>query len=208
MKQIFCFGHSVTYGRWDDEGGWTARLRKQLDTESLSEGGEDFQVWNLGIPGDDSSDILDRFEDEIERRVWEEADKVILFQVGANDVQYLDEKEEVRVGEEDFRKNVRKMIDISRNHAEKVVFVGEGFTTLGRIPWASSKIMSDHRLEEYNKILAEVCQQEEVPFVNIRSEYLKSEWIDVLHDGVHPNSEGHRKIWCAVNEKLRSEGLV
>ena len=71
MPQILIFGDSIIYGAWDREGGWAARLRKFLDEKTLTE--EDFYclVYNLGISGDTTEDLLERFEFETEQRIKE-----------------------------------------------------------------------------------------------------------------------------------------
>ena len=60
-KQFFIFGDSITYGVIDREGGWANRLRKYLDARTLDSNGKDlFMLYNLGISGDTSADLLAR----------------------------------------------------------------------------------------------------------------------------------------------------
>jgi lysophospholipase L1-like esterase len=35
--RLLIFGDSITYGAWDIEGGWAARLRKFLDGKTLTD---------------------------------------------------------------------------------------------------------------------------------------------------------------------------
>ncbi|MFB6244841.1 MAG: SGNH/GDSL hydrolase family protein [Candidatus Nanohaloarchaea archaeon] len=210
MPQIFCLGHSITYGRWDTEGGWTQRLREKLDDISLeNEGEEDFQVWNLGIPGEDSRQLLERMDDELGRRIYEPMQQVIILQLGANDIQYLAGEDRIRVTEEEFRANLEKIVEKSREHAEKVVLVSEAFITIdGPIPWAEEKELSDERLEGYVKIQREVSEQENLPFIDLREKFSRQEWEEFLEDGCHPDNQGHRKIFQEVSEKLAEEGIL
>ncbi len=64
MSQILIFGDSNTYGAWDPDGGWVARLRKFADEKNME--GKDYfvLVYNLGIDGDDTSGVLKRIESE------------------------------------------------------------------------------------------------------------------------------------------------
>lgn len=88
------FGHSITQGFWDTEGGWVQRLRKFLDEKSLKQPEEYyFEVYNLGVSGNDSRQLLDRFDDELEARLFDEDETLIIFQIGANDIQYLQAKD-------------------------------------------------------------------------------------------------------------------
>lgn len=125
MTQIFAFGHSLTFGRWDGEGGWVSRLRRFLDKRSLDDPEEeDFLVWNMGVPGDDTDQLLDRFEDELERRLWPE-DTVILIQIGANDLQRVEG--EPRVAPADFRQNLKKLVEMAGNYSEDILLIGDAY---------------------------------------------------------------------------------
>jgi len=69
-------GDSITFGFYDKEGGWIQRLRKFLDDKLLNElEGLDkkilrklknpyFFVYNLGISGNTTENLLERFEFE------------------------------------------------------------------------------------------------------------------------------------------------
>ena len=61
---IYFFGDSITLG-WRDEslGGWPVRLLRGLHAEGHAATG-----YNLGIRGDTSTKIADRWEDEVRRR--------------------------------------------------------------------------------------------------------------------------------------------
>ena len=77
MPNILVFGDSITYGAWDKDGGWVQRLRKFLD-----ENYEDFFVCNLGVSGNNSDDLLKRFEFETEQRIKEEKKTIFIFAIG------------------------------------------------------------------------------------------------------------------------------
>ncbi|MDP3998378.1 MAG: hypothetical protein Q8P89_02085 [bacterium] len=67
---ILAFGTSTTYGAWDIEGGWVQRLRRFLDEKIITANYEhDYFVYNLGVSGDKSADILERFETETKARL-------------------------------------------------------------------------------------------------------------------------------------------
>lgn len=60
--QVFAFGHSITQGFWDREGGYITRLRKFLDKKSLENPDEYyFETYNLGVSGNDSQQLKERF---------------------------------------------------------------------------------------------------------------------------------------------------
>ena len=74
---IGIWGDSITYGKGDKEGlGWVSRLRNSLELED-----DDIEVYNRGVCGHTSADILKRFVVEAESI----EPKKIIFAVGAND---------------------------------------------------------------------------------------------------------------------------
>jgi len=77
MVQILIFGDSITYGAWDKEGGWVRRLRKFLD-----ENYEDYLIYNLGISGNNTDDLIERFEFETKQRLKENDETIIIFAIG------------------------------------------------------------------------------------------------------------------------------
>jgi len=69
-KHILVFGTSTTYGAWDSEGGWVARLRKFLDEKTISSNYKsEGLIYNLGVSGDKTEDVLKRFEPETKARL-------------------------------------------------------------------------------------------------------------------------------------------
>lgn len=211
MVQIFAFGHSITYGNWDTEGGWVQRLREFLDERALEKQDEELvsEVLNLGIPGETSEELLERFEDELERRLWEEEEQVIIFQTGTNDSQVLVESGETMVDRKSFRDNLEQLIEKAEEYTENIIVVGEIYTTIeGTIPWAEDKSLSDERLGRYVDTEKEVCREKDVDFINLRSLKDRKEWTDILEEGLHPNDEGHNFIYNEVKENMREKELI
>lgn len=208
--QVFAFGHSITQGFWDRESGWVLRLRKFLDQKSLENPDEYyFEVYNLGVSGDDSRQLLERFPRELEARLWDEDETLVLIQIGANDIQYLEEKDEIRVEKEDYRENLEALIEKARNYTDKVLLVGETYTGIeGPIPWSEDKHLSDERLGEYVEIQRKIAQEKDVPYVDLRGLKTKETWLEMLEDGSHPADKGHELIYRNVKERLLDEGLL
>lgn len=77
---VYFFGDSITLG-WRDEdlGGWPARLLRRLHSD-----GYDVTGYNLGVRGDTSTGIAERWEDELRRR-WREGNALLVFAFGVND---------------------------------------------------------------------------------------------------------------------------
>lgn len=208
--QVFGFGHSITQGFWDAEGGYIARLRKFLDKKSLESPDEYYyETYNLGVSGNDSDQLKQRFSNELEARLWDEDKTLILIQIGANDIQYLQEKDKIRVDKQEYRENLESLIKEAREYTEKVVLVGELHTAIeGPIPWSEDKHLSDERLGEYVEVQRKVAKEKEVPYVDLRGLKTKEEWTELLEDGSHPDNKGHELIYKAVKKELVDEGLL
>ena len=178
MTHLMAFGHSIAQGYWDPEGGWIQRLRKYLD-ERYIEKQEDqyddyfFEVYNAGISGEDSSELLERIEDELERRSQGKEDIVVL-QIGNNDIQI--ENSSPRNTEDKFRSNLKSIIDSVQQEVDNVIFLGEGYIgDIEHSPGSEAKV-SDKRLARFEDIKADVCQKNNIPFIDIRSEFSRGEW--------------------------------
>lgn len=208
--KVLVFGHSIVQGFWDTEGGWVHRLSAALDTLRIESPDEHYyEVFNLGIAGNDSNQLLERVDDETERRVDDDDAVVVLFQIGANDIQWLNDEQRVRVPAERFEANIEALLRKSRRIADEVVFVGEAYTSIdGPIPWAPDLALSDERLREYHEITRTVCSREDVSYVDIRSTYDRGEWGQMLDDGCHPNTDGHRAIFREVRRTLNEDDII
>lgn len=80
-RRICVFGASTTWGAWDTErGGWVNRLRLFIENEMDRK----FQVYNMGVSGDTTDDLVKRFELEAKVRKPE----IIIFVIGSNDSTY------------------------------------------------------------------------------------------------------------------------
>ncbi len=75
---ICIFGDSITWGAFDyKNGGWVGRLRNYFEEKD-----EEIEVYNLGVAGNKTKDLLARFENEVKVRKVD----VIVFAIGINDV--------------------------------------------------------------------------------------------------------------------------
>jgi len=210
MTQVFAFGHSITQGFWDNEGGWVQRLRRFLDAKSLENPDKYyFEVYNLGVSGNDSRQLLERFESEVNARISEENQTIILFQIGANDIQYFNEEYRLRTPKEDFKQNILDLISKAKEYTDNIIFVGDPIITIeGPIPWSKDKELSDSRLKNYTDTVRRKCNNHNIAYVDNRSEQTKEEWSEKLEDGCHPNDRGHQLIFEKVKEKMREEKLI
>lgn len=193
MATICVFGDSIAWGAWDKEkGGWVERLRLHLWTLN-----KDFDVYNLGVSGDTTQDILERFNAEAAARKPD----IVIFAMGVNDdiVKKLDNSHLVEIKQ--FEDNIKALIQKSRNFTNNVTFLGlqkvdEGKTT--PIPWRTDYFYYNAEIQKYDKKLQEVVKKENVSYLSL-FDLLSNE---NLEDGLHPDAKGHQKIFEKVKDFL------
>lgn len=209
--RILVFGDSITYGAWDTDGGWVQRLRKFLDEKTLIE--EDFYclVYNLGVSGDTTEDLLERFEFETKQRMREKEGTTIIFSIGGNDATFINNKNQCQISQEKSKENIQKLIKLAEKYASKILFVGllpaDELKTIP-IPWAPDKSYKNKHIIQYDKIIKSVCQENEILFVDIFDKFMNSDYKNLLEDGQHPNSAGHQKIFEIVKKFLIDNGII
>lgn len=192
---ICIFGDSIAWGACDfEKGGWVERLKVHL-----MENREDICVYNLGVSGDNTDDLLKRFSKEAKAR---EADMVI-FAVGTNDSQYITTKKSARIEPEKFKINISRLIKEARKLTEKIMFIGLTKVDESKtmpIPWDTDKYYSNQNIQQYNVILEKFCAEERVGFIDTFDLLDDSD----LEDGLHPNSDGHVKIFEKIREVIKN----
>ncbi len=212
MTNILIFGASITWGAWDKEGGWVQRLRKFIDKKNISDPNYDCMVYNLGISGDTTEDVLRRFENETKDRAGEK-ETIIMFSVGVNDSQFDHDKKDLRIQIEKFEENLKKLISLSKKYAPKIIFIG--FNPIDQskvdpIPW-TDKIKKSYRkelVEKFDNKVKQVCKEERVYFIEVYDKLIKEDYKALLEDGVHPNSKGHEKIFQIVKDFLIKNRII
>src|SRR5438477_9538511 len=88
MTQIFVFGASSIYGVGAAKGSWVDLLKQKLHEQMYGEhSGEKLEVFNLGISGETSPELLKRIKNEIEARqvIHRDWQKIIFIHTGTND---------------------------------------------------------------------------------------------------------------------------
>lgn len=204
MKQIIALGDSLVYGAWDSDGGWLARLRKNCDEKVISSGLNDIMVvYCLGIPGETTEGLLERFENEIDQRVSPGEENIILIGIGINDSEWILNKSESVVNKQDFRNNILRLSSLGKQYG-RVFFIGLTPVDQSKtdpIPWMPDRAYKNDLIKEYDEIISRVCHQSESAFIDLLGK-LSGEYKANLIDGAHPNSEGHMEIYEIVKQSL------
>lgn len=211
MTRILVFGASTTYGCWDKQGGWVVRLRKYLE-EQAGDGRPEYQVYNLGISGATSADILRRIDFETKQRLgrWKK-DIITLISAGSNDSEYLRDQKRSQIVLSESMKNIKKCLEIAKKYSHHVLFVG--LTPMDEdktdpIAWNSNESFFNKDLERYTQAIKDLCRQENVYYIDLWSSFIKTDYQKLFTDGVHPNSDGHQNIFEAVKDFLIKSKII
>ncbi len=208
MARILIFGDSIAHGAWDTaRGGWADRLKSFCMERGLKNAELDYSVYNLGISGDNSNDLLERIEFEIKQRMKSREETIIVISIGVNDSQIG----KIGVNVKLFKSNVEKLCDVLPKFSSEIIFIGlnpiDNLKT-NPIPWDKKMFYTNERVENYNNITKSVCKEKQVYFIDIFNEFSKTGYKKLLEDGLHPNSKGHQKMFEIVRDFLMEEGIV
>jgi len=190
MTQILIFGDSITYGAFDKKGGWVERLKEKLM-------GKDILVYNLGVSGDTTIDLLDRFENETRARY--DNDTTLILEIGINDSYHSD------ITPEMFENNIQELIKKAKKYSKKIVFLGltpVDESKTNPLPWNKNAFYKNNKIQKYDNIIKEVCKRNSIHFIEISNNFAKTDYKILLHDGLHPNTKGHEKIFEIVSKDL------
>jgi lysophospholipase L1-like esterase len=202
-KAICVFGDSIAYGASDKNSGWVQYLRKFADNMK-----DTCFVYNLSVDGDNTQNLLQRFEAETKHRT-EEKDAIIIFAIGINDSQIRGLKN--RVSLRVFENNIKKLAALATNITNKVVFVG--LTPVDNrktcpLPYDKHKSYRNDEVKKYNEMLRNVCKYNDIHFVEIYDKFMKANHKRLLEDGLHPNTKGHQKIFKIVKDYCVAKKII
>ncbi len=208
MSQILVFGDSIAYGAWDIEGGgWVARLRKFIDQRIIESNQEIYHVvYNLGVDGDQSEGVLNRIENEIEVRAWDD-ELIILIAIGTNDAIVFNETNQPVVSLEKYQKNLEAIVRKAQTKSKKVILVGltpVDESRMSPIPWLDHHNANNKTIKEFDSIMESVAKLNHVHYIPV----FDSLTPELLEDGDHPNSEGHEKIYLTVLDYLKTNNII
>ena len=196
-KRICVFGSSIAHGHNDSNGGgWCDRLKREYFKNG------EWSVYNLGISGDTSKDVLERFKKECEAR----SPKVVLMDIGINDSTFDKDLRRCRVLFRETKENLEKFIEISRRINSKIIFIGLTKVIdklLTPAPWQENLSYSNKDVKKYDKIIKEVADENDIPYCPMY-DLLKDK---DLNDGLHPNSVGHQKMFERIKSFLEKNIL-
>ena len=209
---ILIFGTSITWGAWDTEGGWAQRLKNYCDNKAIESRFEEYTtVYCLGVSGDKTSDLLARFEEEVRARIEEDEKTLVLVEIGINDSQFILEENKHEISPEDYRYNLLKLVDESKQLGVDLCFVSLTPVDDDKVdptPWTPGKSYRLTFVKQYEDVLRTVANEQHIHLINIIDKFIESDYKSLLEDGLHPNSAGHQLIYETVKEYLSDKRLL
>lgn len=214
MANIFFFGDSITFGAWDEKGGWVDRVKNDIHKRIISSHFAYYHhTFQLGVPADNTTTLLKRFEQEIKPRLLGEEAKnaVIILAIGINDSQtYKDTTKGNSVSYDDFQNNLAHLLRIAQKYAAIIIFVGLTPVDEAKVdflPWLPGTIFRNTMIKKYNDGIKEFCKTNNLPFVDLFKEWFDGDYKNLLIDGLHPNSDGHEKIYHKLKQALEKNKI-
>ena len=196
MRGVLVFGDSIVWGRGENPSySWVGRLKNDFEKQNFYN-----TVYNLGIPGETSNSLQQRFLVELKSRVVKkrtEDDFLIIIAVGMNDSRFLDENNcEVEI--EEFEKYIRSLISISKQYTNNIAVleitpVDEKKTT----PYESHHYTNE-RICLFNNIICKAAKEEDVHLISVFEEFKAKNLNELLVDGIHPNTKGYDILYSII----------
>lgn len=170
--QVMAIGDSIVGGGIDPAfGGWVNRLK--IKSMSLNRGDH---VFNLGLGGNTSRDILARAPGEIAARVKHVRNVII--GTGTNDMN-------LEMPLTEFSGNLTALADLCAGHGLRTFFIGL-FQRTDRDAAVQTAA--------YDGVIQEVCRKSGATYIATADIITPAD----LCDGVHPDARGHAKIAVRV----------
>lgn len=180
------FGDSIAYGLYDIEKfGWANRIKEKLNNNNF--------IFNLAIPGQNSIDLLNKFELELKNRYNDQDKFKIIFSFGIKDALLLSKNNNHL---NHFEENVLKIIEITNKYTKDISFIG--------LIKPDINIRKEYNIDDVfkiDKLLENICKSKMIKHINLINLIKNNE----LVDGLHPNNIGHKKISEIVLKELYKE---
>ncbi len=196
-KKICILGDSITQGYYDfEKSGWISRLISCLWGKDI-----DYSVFNLGVSGDTSFDLIKRLEGEFKVRKG----KIVIINIGVNDAGTENGKN--RTEPEIFKNNLKIILEISKKFTNEIIFTGildvdEKLVT--PVSWDENLCYYNKEIKKYDEVIQNFCQESQLIFIPMQGLLGKEE----LFDGLHPNAEGHEKIFQRIKNCLEENKII
>lgn len=186
---IGVWGDSMVYGQSDEAAlGWVGRLRLSYPYE------EYVIVYNRGVCGNTSRDVLKRFATE----AVSISPELIIFAVGINDTKYPPGEKNNLIALQEFVGNMRMLCMQAKTHTNKIFAVS--LTKVDETRKSTGARYVNRQIQRYNEALKDVCNSEGVTYIDVYN--VMDEQADLLR-GFHPNAVGYEKLAAVIKSAIQ-----
>lgn len=134
--------------------------------------------------------------------------QVIIFAIGINDSR-CDTKGNPQTPLDKFQENFNSLLKKAKERADKIVCFGLTKVIDRKILIYKGRptkfFYTDVSVKKYDAEIEKACQNANVPFLKMHNLLEDS---DLQEDGLHPNSQGHEKIFQRIKEFLLDEKII
>ncbi|MGL4758218.1 MAG: SGNH/GDSL hydrolase family protein [Patescibacteria group bacterium] len=196
--QILFFGDSITFGNWDNQkGGWFYQLRDEFSFLKTSK-----RMYNLGIPNEGSSLLKLRIKNEIVARYNSVRDNYIVIAIGANDCCFDKKLNKHNTTPSEYLNNLNTIYNEIKDISKKIIFISITPVIESKTELAFSELSySNQVIKGHNSALVDFCTSNKIDLINLNKADLESSDFD--EDGLHPNFDGHQKMYKLIAKSLK-----
>jgi len=197
LKAI-AIGDSLVYGYGDiSGGGWAERLRR-LWMHPDNSGNV---LYNLGVRGDKTAQVLARFEAEFSSRgeLRNRVPDVAIVSVGTNDTPFLQRPHgKPMTPQNEFKRELTLLLESAMSRCQ-TIFIGMVPVVSERMPFLDCLYYDRDAQYAYKEITREMCRIRGIPYLDIFELWTArgSGWIAdrIGEDGLHPNELGYQSLF-------------
>ncbi len=206
MFGILVFGNSITFGSGVAPGnGWADKLKFYFEPK-----GTHNVLYNLGIPGNSSTELLARIQNELGTRIqyiFPDNKFIVLIAIGTNDSRGLGNPENIQTKPEKYKDNVERIVNLVKSHTKHVVLINIPPVDESIMPFEDT-YFNNTIIEKFNEILVGIAKHENVLYCDIYTKFFRKNHKKLLVDGLHPNDEGHKLIYATIKNFLIEKKLI
>ncbi len=197
VLRLCCVGDSITSGQGDALYlGWPGRVGQHAAQQ-----GHDCTIYNLGIRGETSDQIVERWLQECQPRLAGYKHAAVVFAFGINDA--TEQDGEIRVPLERSMVNARTVLAEALNRRWHCLFVGPAPVDERRQPLimedGAARMKRNAVVADYNDALRHVAGEAGVPYLDLfASLSAEPQWSDELSDGLHPSAAGYDRMAAMI----------